>query len=77
MTLLEAIGMAVTGRVNGRAPPEELNPHWFHAQTVQDGAPILEGLQRRPGSTLTPSPWLAAVISTAPVLDLLEPAIVQ
>ncbi|PPF64179.1 ATP-dependent endonuclease [Clavibacter michiganensis] len=33
-TLLEAIGMAVTGRINGRAVTEELNPHWFHAETV-------------------------------------------
>jgi putative ATP-dependent endonuclease of OLD family len=35
-TLLEAIGMAVTGRVNGRTVTEELNPHWFHAGTVAE-----------------------------------------
>nr|WP_159620302.1 TOPRIM nucleotidyl transferase/hydrolase domain-containing protein [Arthrobacter zhaoguopingii] len=35
-TLLEAIGMAVTGRVNGRTVSEELNPYWFHAQTVAE-----------------------------------------
>ncbi|TFC83034.1 ATP-dependent endonuclease [Cryobacterium sp. TMT3-29-2] len=35
-TLLEAIGMAVTGRINGRTVSEELNPHWFHAQTVAE-----------------------------------------
>lgn len=35
-TLLEAIGMAVTGRVNGRTVSEELNPYWFHAQTVSE-----------------------------------------
>lgn len=33
-TLLEAIGMAVTGRVNGRTIAEELNPYWFHAPSV-------------------------------------------
>ncbi|AXJ09700.1 ATP-dependent endonuclease [Arthrobacter sp. PM3] len=35
-TLLEAIGMAVTGRINGRTVSEELNPYWFHAQTVAE-----------------------------------------
>ena len=29
-TLLEAIGLVLTGRVNGRAIGEELNPYWFH-----------------------------------------------
>ena len=29
-TLLEAIGLALTGRVNGRWATEELNPYWFH-----------------------------------------------
>jgi predicted ATPase len=29
-TLLEAIGLALTGRVNGRPISEELNPYWFH-----------------------------------------------
>lgn len=33
-TLLEAIGLALTGRVNGRWAVEELNPHWFHRPHV-------------------------------------------
>jgi putative ATP-dependent endonuclease of OLD family len=33
-TLLEAISMCLTGRVNGRTVSEELNPYWFNAKTV-------------------------------------------
>lgn len=33
-TLLEAIGLAVTGRVNGRPAAEELNPFWFNRTDV-------------------------------------------
>jgi|SRR5579875_2147597 len=29
-TLLEAIALALTGRINGRWATEELNPFWFH-----------------------------------------------
>lgn len=29
-TLLEALGLALTGRINGRAAAEELNPFWFN-----------------------------------------------
>src|SRR3954463_5292166 len=35
-TLLEAIALALTGKVNGRWASEELNPFWFHRQTVLD-----------------------------------------
>ena len=28
-TLIEAIGMAISGRANGRPLFEELNPYWF------------------------------------------------
>lgn len=35
-TLLEAVGLALTGRVNGRWAAEELNPHWFHRQHAND-----------------------------------------
>lgn len=35
-TLLEAIGLALTGRVNGRPAAEELNPYWFNAKLVTD-----------------------------------------
>jgi putative ATP-dependent endonuclease of the OLD family len=35
-TLLEAIGLALTGRVSGRLAIEELNPYWFHVDNVRD-----------------------------------------
>lgn len=34
-TLLEAVGLALTGRVNGRWAVEELNPYWFHRPYVE------------------------------------------
>ncbi len=33
-TLLEALSLALTGRVNGRWAQEELNPYWFNADVV-------------------------------------------
>jgi putative ATP-dependent endonuclease of OLD family len=33
-TLLEAVALALTGRINGRWAREELNPYWFHRGTV-------------------------------------------
>ena len=36
-TLLEAIALALTGRINERQPAsEELNPFWFHRHSVLD-----------------------------------------
>ena len=35
-TLLEAVGLALTGRVNGRWAVEELNPYWFHQKRVAE-----------------------------------------
>lgn len=35
-TLLEAIGLALTGRSNGRPAAEELNPFWFNQTVVAD-----------------------------------------
>jgi len=35
-TLLEAIALALTGRVNGRWAAEELNPFWFNRSLVSD-----------------------------------------
>ncbi len=34
LTLLEAIALALTGKINGRWANEELNPFWFHRPTV-------------------------------------------
>lgn len=35
-TLMEAIALALTGRINGRAAQEELNPYWFNTNLVTD-----------------------------------------
>lgn len=35
-TLLEAIGLALTGKVNGRWAIEELNPFWFNTRVVEE-----------------------------------------
>src|SRR5690349_14740443 len=33
-TLLEAINLVLTGRINGKWAAEDLNPHWFNQQAV-------------------------------------------
>ncbi|KLU16262.1 MULTISPECIES: ATP-binding protein [Xenorhabdus] len=35
-TLLEAIVLALTGRINGRSASEEFNSHWFNTDFVND-----------------------------------------
>jgi predicted ATP-binding protein involved in virulence len=35
-TLLEAVALALTGRINGRWAQDELNPYWFNQEMVQD-----------------------------------------
>lgn len=35
-TLIEAIALALTGRVNGRKAAEELNPYWFNTSLVEE-----------------------------------------
>jgi len=35
-TLMEAIALALTGRINGRSAAEELNPHWFNTEVVNE-----------------------------------------
>ena len=35
-TILEAINLALTGRVNGRPAQEELNPYWFNKELVDE-----------------------------------------
>lgn len=35
-TLMEAIALALTGRINGRSASEELNPYWFNTAIVAD-----------------------------------------
>ena len=35
-TLIEAISLALTGRINGRKASEELNPYWFNSILVQE-----------------------------------------
>jgi len=33
---MEAVALALTGRINGRSVSEELNPHWFNTAIVDD-----------------------------------------
>ncbi len=33
-SLLEAVSLALTGRINGRWAQDELNPYWFNATAV-------------------------------------------
>ncbi|AOK34653.1 ATP-dependent endonuclease [Burkholderia cenocepacia] len=35
-TLMEAVALALTGRINGRSVAEELNPHWFNTTVVRE-----------------------------------------
>jgi putative ATP-dependent endonuclease of the OLD family len=35
-TLMEAVVLALTGRVNGRSAADELNPHWFNTEMVSE-----------------------------------------
>ncbi|QOW18463.1 AAA family ATPase [Lysobacter ciconiae] len=35
-TLMEAVTLALTGRINGRSVAEELNPHWFNTSLVEE-----------------------------------------
>ncbi|EEF93701.1 hypothetical protein CATMIT_01665, partial [Catenibacterium mitsuokai DSM 15897] len=35
-TLIEALTLALTGRINGRGVAEELNPYWFNTEIVAD-----------------------------------------
>lgn len=35
-TLMEAIALALTGRINGRSATEELNPYWFNTVVVDE-----------------------------------------
>ncbi len=35
-TLIEAVALALTGRINGRSVSEELNPHWFNTAMVEE-----------------------------------------
>lgn len=35
-TLMEAVALALTGRIHGRTVSEELNPHWFNTAVVEE-----------------------------------------
>lgn len=35
-TLIEAIALALTGRINGKRASEELNPYWFNTEVVRE-----------------------------------------
>lgn len=47
-TLMEAIALALTGRINGRGAQEELNPYWFNTNLVTDFINKFRGGERPP-----------------------------
>mgnify|MGYP000878568790 CR=1 FL=1 len=52
-TLLEAISLVLTGRINGRRIGEEINPYWFNTDTVDEYfAAIEDGKRPSPPSIL-------------------------
>lgn len=46
-TLLEALGLVLTGRVNGRRPGEEINPFWFNTDAVSEYFAAVAGGEKR------------------------------
>ena len=42
-SLLEAISLALTGRINGRWAQDELNPYWFNVEAVENYFASLAG----------------------------------
>jgi putative ATP-dependent endonuclease of the OLD family len=63
-TLMEAVTLALTGRVNGRSVSDELNPHWFNTATVE------EFLRRRASGDLVSFPEILIEISFEDLPDL-------
>ena len=47
-TLMEAIALALTGRISGRGAQEELNPYWFNTNLVTDFISKVRGGERPP-----------------------------
>lgn len=45
-TLMEAIGLALTGRINGRSAAEELNPYWFNTDLIEEFVQELGGNEK-------------------------------
>lgn len=45
---MEAIALALTGRINGRGAQEELNPYWFNTNLVLDYLDKVEAEERPP-----------------------------
>ena len=45
-TLLEAVGLAMSGRIGGRWARDELNPHWFNADVVNEFFAALDAGQQ-------------------------------
>lgn len=66
-TLLEAVALALTGRSNGRWVGEELNPYWFHRQTV------LDFFERRGRGEAVPAPELRIELFLASDNDAFQP----
>ena len=63
-TLMEAVALALTGRINGRSVPEELNPHWFNTDIVE------EFIKKRASGVPTSFPEILIELSFEDLPDL-------
>ncbi len=66
-TLLEAIALALTGKVNGRWAGDELNPFWFHRPTV------LEFFKHYGTDSAKPPPEILIELYLSNDVDALQP----
>ena len=64
-TLLEAIELGLTGRINGRWATEELNPFWFHRPSA------LAYFAQRAGKTIA-LPEISIELYLSPQIDALQ-----
>jgi energy-coupling factor transporter ATP-binding protein EcfA2 len=63
-TFMEAVTLALTGRINGRSASDELNPHWFNTVVVD------EFIQKRKGGLPAGFPVILIELSFEDVLEL-------
>jgi putative ATP-dependent endonuclease of the OLD family len=63
-TFIEAVTLALTGRINGRSASDELNPHWFNTVVVD------EFIQKRKGGQPVGFPEILIELSFEDVPEL-------
>lgn len=67
-TILQAVEMVLTGRISGRAIEQEIAPHWFSQECVQE---YLESV-KTDATTALPEIIIEAYFKTSPELNDLE-----